>query len=216
MLTKENVLRAISEVKAKSEKRNFVQSIELIINLRDVDLKKTENRFQERLELPFLEEKKRKVCVIASGEMALKARRFGADLIIQRSELEALSGNKKKQRELARTYDFFISEAPLMPSVGRIMGAILGPRGKMPTPVSPSIDITEQIEKHRKMVLIRLRGQPIIQCQIGNENMSNDKIAENVQAILRGVEGKLKRGFKNVESIYLKSTMGSPVRIEIK
>ncbi|MFQ5999438.1 MAG: 50S ribosomal protein L1 [Candidatus Bathyarchaeia archaeon] len=208
-----NILDTIKELKNKSEKRNFVQSIELIINLRDIDPKKPENRIQELIELPYHPGKESKICVIASGEMALKAKKAGADLVIERSDLEAMTGDKKKQKELAKNYDFFIAEAPLMPLVGRSLGAILGPRGKMPTPVPPTANMADQIKKHQKMVLVRLRGQPVLQCRVGNENMPDEEIADNVQAVIRRIEGKLKRGIKNIRSIHLKTTMGTPVKV---
>jgi large subunit ribosomal protein L1 len=214
-LDKKSILGAIKELKDKSKKRNFVQSIELVINLRDIDPKKPESRIQELIDLPHPAGKESRVCVIASGEMVIKAKRAGADLVVERSDLEALTGDKKKQKELAKNYDFFIAEAPLMPLVGRVLGATLGPKGKMPTPVPPTVNMADQIAKHRKMVLVRLRGQPVLQCRVGNENMSDEEIAENVQAVIRRIEGKLKRGMKNIRSIHLKTTMGSPVKIRI-
>jgi len=212
-LDTKTILDAIKEAKGKSEKRNFVQSIELVINLQDVDPKKPESKIQELVELPYPPKKESRICVVASGEMALKAKRAGADLVVERGDLEAITGDKKKQEELAKNYDFFIAEAPLMPIVGRSLGATLGPKGKMPTPIPPTADIANQIEKHRKMVLVRLRGQPILQCRVGNENMPDEEIAQNVQAIIRRIEGKLKRGIKNIRSIHLKTTMGPPVKV---
>jgi large subunit ribosomal protein L1 len=100
-----------------------------------------------------------------------------------------------------------------MPLVGRSLGATLGPRGKMPTPVPPNANIEEQIERHQKMVFVRMRGQPVIQCRIGNEEMTDKAIAENVQAVVRRIEGKLKRGIKNFRSVYLKTSMGSAVKV---
>jgi len=213
-LDTKNILDAIKEVKDKSEKRNFVQSIELVINLQDVDPKKPESRIQELIELEYPHGKENRICVVASGEMALKAKRAGADLVVKRGDLEALMGDKKKQKELAKAYDFFIAEAPLMPIVGRSLGATLGPKGKMPTPIPPTANITDQIKKHRKMVLVRLRGQPVLQCRVGNENMPDEEIAQNVQAVIRRIEGKLKRGIKNIRSIHLKTTMGPPVKVK--
>ncbi len=212
-LNMKSILDAVKEAKDKSKKRNFAQSVELVINLRDVDPKKPGSRIQELIELPHPTGKGSKICVIASGEMALKAKRAGANLVIERGDLEALMGDKKKQKELAKTYDFFISEAPLMPLVGKSLGAILGPRGKMPTPVPPTANIADQIEKHRKMVLLRMRGQPVLQCLVGNENMADKEIAENIQAVVRRIEGKLKRGIKNIRSIHLKTTMGPQVKV---
>ncbi len=212
-LNMKNILAAVKEVKSKSTERKFSQSIELVINLQNIDMKKPEGRIQERIELPNSIGKERKVCVIASGEMALKAKKAGATLVVERSDLEALIGDKKKQKNLAKNCDLFIAEAPLMPLVGRSLGASLGPRGKMPTPVPPNANIKEQIEKHQKIVLVRMRGQPVLQCRVGSEEMTDKEIAENVQAVVRRIEGKLKRGIKNVRSVYLKTSMGPPIKV---
>lgn len=214
-LDEKNLLQTIKEVKEKSKKRSFVQSIELIISLRDVDPKKPEGKIQELIELPNSTGKENRVCVVASGEMALKAKKANADLVIKKTELQALAGDKKKQKELAKAYDFFIAEAPLMPLVGKILGATLGPKGKMPTPVPPTANIAEHIKKHRKMVFIRVREQPVLQCRVGTENMEDNKIAENSQAVIRRVEGKLRRGIKNIRSIHLKTSMGSPIKMKM-
>jgi large subunit ribosomal protein L1 len=212
-LDQKTILDAVKEVKEKSEKRNFNQSIELILNLKDIDMKSSEGKLQEIIELPYSPAKQNKICVIASGELALKARRANADLVIERAELEGFAGKKRDLRKIANDYDFFIAEAPLMPLVGKILGPVLGPRGKMPLPVPPTADIASLVEKHRKTVIVRMRNQPILQCRVGSENMKEEEIAENVQAVLRVIEGKLKRGLKNVKRAYIKTSMGKPVSI---
>ncbi len=212
-LNMKNLLAAVKEVKDKSTERKFSQSIDLAINLQNIDMKKPEGRIQERIELPHSIGKEMNVCVIATGGMALKAKKAGASLVLEKAALEALMGDKKKQKDLAKNYNLFIAEAPLMPLVGKILGASLGPRGKMPTPVPPNADIKEQIARHQKMVLVRMRGQPVIQCRVGREDMKDEEIAENVQAVVRRIESKLKRGIQNFKSVYLKTSMGSSVKV---
>ncbi len=214
-LDNKNLLEAIKEVRNKSEKKKFVQRIDLMISLKDIDMKKPEAKIQELIELPHMSGKGNKVCVIASGEMALKAKKAGADLVMERNEVESLASDKKKQKQIVASYDLFLAEAPLMPVVGRSMGATLGPKGKMPTPLPPNANIEDQIQRQRKVVFIRLRGQPVLQSAVGTEDMTDDQIAENVQTVLRRLEGKLKRGAKNIRSIRLKTTMGQPVRIKM-
>ena len=212
-LNMKNLLAAVKEVKSKATERKFSQSIDLAINLQNIDMKKPEGKIQERVELPNSVGKELKICVIATGEMALKAKRAGVSLVIERAALEALVGDKKKQKDIAKNYDIFIAEAPMMPLVGKTLGASLGPRGKMPTPVPPNANIEDQIERHRKIVFVRTRGQPVLQCRVGNEDMADKEIAENVQAVVRRIEGKLKRGIKNFRSVYLKTSMGSAVKV---
>ena len=212
-LNMKNILAAVKEVKSKATERKFSQSIDLAMNLQNIDMKKPEGKIQERIELPNSVGKALKICVIASGEMAFKAKKSGASFVLERAALEALVGDKKQQKEIAKKYDIFIAQAPMMSLVGKSLGASLGPRGKMPTPVAPNADIKEQIEKHQKTVFVRMRGQPVIQCRIGNEAMKDEEIAENIQVIVRRIEGKLKRGIKNFKSVYLKTSMGSSVKV---
>lgn len=214
-LNTKTIMEAVKQVRERSEKKKFNQSIELIVNLRDIDMKKPEAKIQETIELPHASSKKVKVCVIATGELALKAKKASAELVIGNAELETLATDKKRQKQLANNYDVFIAEAPLMPLVGRTLGSTLGPRGKMPKPVPPTVDIKAQIARLTKTVNVRLRGQPVLQCVVGTEDMKDEEIAENVVTVVRRLEGKLKRGLKNITSIHLKTTMGKPVKIKL-
>ncbi|MCK4439390.1 50S ribosomal protein L1 [Candidatus Bathyarchaeota archaeon] len=213
-LDQKTIANAIKEAKEKSKKRKFIQSVELILNLKDINMKSPEGRIQERIELPHASpEKPNKILVIATGELALKAKKAKADLVIGRDELKGLAGKKKDLRKIANEYNFFMAEAPLMPLVGKTMGPALGPRGKMPVPVPPGADIAGLIKRYRKMISVRMRNQPVIRCRVGSESMKEEEIAENVQTVLRTIEGKLKRGAKNIKAVYLKTSMGTPVKI---
>jgi len=213
-LDQKTILNAVKEAKEKSQKRKFNQSVELVLKLQDIDMKAPESKIQEVIELPHAAETPNKICVIASGELALKARKANADLVIERGDLESMAGKKQETRKIANGYDFFIAEAPLMPIVGKTLGSVLGPRGKMPIPVPPSADIAPLLAKHRKTITVRMRGQPILQNRIGMENMKDEEIAENIQVVLRVLEGKLKKGMKNIKTAYIKTAMGAPVKIK--
>jgi large subunit ribosomal protein L1 len=209
------LLETLKKVRESSKQRKFSQTIDMTINLKDIDMKKPESKIQEMIELPHPLTKKAKICIIASGELAFRAKQAGADLVIEKDELNTIATDKKRQRELANTYDFFISEAPLMPIVGKSLGATLGPRGKMPTPVPPNANIADQIARHQKLAIVRTKTQAVIQNRVGTEEMKDEEIAENITVIVRRLEGKLKRGMKNIKSITLKTTMGKPVELKL-
>ncbi len=213
-LDKKTLLDAVKEAKEKSGQKKFNQTIDLIMNIKEIDMKAPEGKIQEVVELPHATAKPNKICAVASGETALKARRANADNVIERADLDDLAGKKKELRKIATDYDIFISEAPLMPLVGRILGPFLGPRGKMPIPLPPNVDIATLIEKHRKTIVVRMRNQPLIQCSIGTANQTDEEIVDNIQAVLRMLEGKLKRGLKNIDEVFIKTSMGTPVKLK--
>ena len=214
-LAKDDISRALGELRKNLTKKKFTQSIELVVRLREVDLKKPENRINEAIPLPNPPENALKVCVIASGDLATRAKSAGADMLVGRQEIENLAKDKKGARKLAQQYDFFIAEAPLMPLVGRALGSFLGPRGKMPTPVPPNAPIDQVIINHRKMVRVRMREQPVLSCRVGTEAMPDEKLVENIQAVVSRIEQKLERGFKNIGEILVKGTMSKPVKISL-
>jgi len=214
-LPKESLLNAVEEMKKNSPKKKFKQAIELVIRLKDIDLKKQESKISETIVLPNPLEKPVKVCFIATGDLAVRAKKGGADLVLGRDELDALGREKKEARKVAREYDQFVSEAPLMPLVGKTLGPVLGPRGKMPVPVPPNVVVEDVLARQRRTVRVRVRDQPVIQCRVGTEDMASDKIVDNVQAVVTAIEGKLERGLGNVGSIIVKATMGSPIKVPL-
>jgi large subunit ribosomal protein L1 len=213
-LDRKTLIDAVKEAKTRSGEREFNQTVEFILDIKEIDMKSPEGKIQAVVDLPHATGKQNKICVVASGELALKARQAKADVVLEKSDLEAYAGNKKQLRKLANAYDVFLSEAPLMPLVGKILGPALGPRGKLPVPVPPNADIAPLINKHRKTVVVKMRNQPIIQCAVGTADMKEEQIVDNIQAILRLVEGKLKRGLKNVKLAFIKTSMGKPVEIK--
>ncbi|TRO53027.1 50S ribosomal protein L1 [Candidatus Bathyarchaeota archaeon] len=213
-LDKKTLLDAVKEAKTKSGEKKFTQSIELILDIKEIDMKSPEGKIQQVIELPHVTGKPNKIVVIATGELAMNARNAKVDKVLEKADLEALAGKKKELRKLASNHDVFLSEAPLMPLVGRILGPVLGPRGKLPVPVPPNADIAPLILKHHKTILVRMRNQPIIQCAVGTADMKDEEVVDNIQAVLRMLEGKLKRGLRNIKFAFIKTSMGTPVKIK--
>ncbi len=213
-LDRKTLLDAVKEAKTKSGDKKFNQTVDLIMDIKEIDMKAPEGKITEVVELPHATAKPNKICFVASGELALKARRAKADNVIERADLDGLAGKKKELRKIANDFDVFVSEASLMPTVGRTLGPVLGPRGKMPVPVPPTADVDALINKHRKTIVVRMRNQPIIQTTVGTANQSDEDLVDNIQAVLRVLEGKLKRGLKNIDIVFIKTSMGTPVKIK--
>ena len=213
LVSKDAIAKAVADMKGKSEKRKFNQSVELAVKLRELDLKRPEARINESIELPTPPSKTTKVAVIAGGDLAVRAKNAGADLVIGREDLDKMGRDKKQARKLAQKYDFFIAEAPLMPQVGKALGQMLGPRGKMPTPVPPTAPIDDVIKRQRRNARLKMKDQPVIQCKVGTEDMPDEALVQNIQTIISRLESKLERGSKNISSVSVKTTMGPLVKV---
>lgn len=208
----QHLVDVIRKLQAESKQRKFLESVELAINLKDIDLTNPKNRLQEEIMLPNGRGKPIRVGVFASSEMAVKAKGL-ADLIIQPEEIETLASDKAKARKFARGGDFFLAEAPLMPTIGKRLGVVLGPRGKMPKPIPPGSDPKAAIEKLRSSVTVRTRDKKTFHLAIGTKDMSPEKLAENLDAVLKRLMTKLERGKNNIQSAYVKTTMGPSYKV---
>ncbi|OGS47126.1 MAG: 50S ribosomal protein L1 [Euryarchaeota archaeon RBG_16_67_27] len=202
---------AVKKALEAAKPRGFKESVEIAVNLKDVDLSVPKNRIDDEVVLPKGRGKTVRVCVFASGELALKAR-AAADLVIQPQEIEEYASDRAKARRLASEYDFFVAEAPLMPVIGKRLGIVLGPRGRMPRPVPPTSDPTNMINAMRNTVRVRSKDRRTFHAPIGTRDMAAEDIAENLDFLMRRLMGKLERGRFNIQSAFVKTTMGPAVR----
>lgn len=206
------ILEGVREALEKAKERNFKESVEVAINLKDVDLSNPKNRINEEIILPKGRGKPVKIALFAGDELAFKAKGV-ADLIIPGDEIPKLGEDKKRAKKLANEYDFFLAETTYMPLVGKHLGIVLGPRGKMPRPIPPSADPKPIIENLRKMVRARSKDRPTFHVPVGVRDMPPEDIAQNIEAVLNRIVSRLEKGEMNIRSAYVKTTMGPAVRI---
>ena len=199
----------VAEALEKAPARKFTETVEVAVNLKDLDLSVPKNRIEEEVPLPAGRGRPARVAVIGSPELLQKVRSV-ADVVISGQELDEFVKGAKKAVE---GIDFFLAEAPLMPTIGKRLGVVLGPRGKMPRPVPPGSDPTNLIRALQKSVRIRSKGNRTFHAPVGTRAMKPEEIARNVDAILTRITGKLERGRANIESVYVKTTMGPAVRL---
>jgi large subunit ribosomal protein L1 len=173
----DKIIDKIKELRASSKKRKFPQSVDLILSLKEFDTKKPENKFSEDFFLPKGRGQDANVVVFAESAKSLDAR------VITMSEVDELAKNKREAKKLAAKTDFFLAEAKMMPIIGKSFGQSLAPRGKMPRILAGNEK--EIVSNYRKAVKIKIKDSPVIQLQIGNENMSDEDILENLEAVLK-------------------------------
>lgn len=196
----------------KEADRQFTQSVDMAITLKNVDLNLPKNRIDEEIILPKGRGKQAKVGVFAQGEGASLAQKV-ADVVIQPDQFEDLQKNKASFKKTANSMNYFLAEAPLMAQIGKSLGIVLGPRGKMPRPMPPGADPAPMIANLRNTVKVRSKDKKSFHCLVGTEGMPAEDIAENIDAILKRIETRLEHGRMNIDSIYVKTTMGPSVRL---
>lgn len=211
-ISREALIEAIRKAKEGSRKRNFLQSVELVLALSGIDLKKPENRIRTIIRLPHKSSKVKKIAVFADGAVAEAAEKADVDRVIKDKEIDELAGSKKDIKKLAKEFDFFLAEPRFMAKIGRTMGSVLGPRNKMPQILPPNADVKAIVEGLRSSVSVNVRNNPMVAVAIGTEDMADDDLAENALAVIEAISSKLPEK-AIIKKIYIKTTMGPSIRV---
>jgi len=213
MVNETQLVEVIKQAKESDKTRKFQQSIELILVFKDIDVKKG-FAINETIQLPKKMSKSASVCIIAAGDLGIKAKNAKADRVMNEAELIQLGKNKRESRKVINKYDFFLADTKLMPTVGKVLGQLLGPRGKMPTPIPFNAPIEALLERFRTSVGVKVKGSLSLSCKIGEESMEDADLAANASAVAATIEKKLPNGDKNIRKIMIKTTMGKAIRLE--
>jgi large subunit ribosomal protein L1 len=209
-MDKKSIAKAINTALAEKGKRKFTQSMELIINFRNVDFTRAENRLNLDILLPKGKGKAQKVVAFADGQVALEAKNAGADEIVSGPDIPKLAADKGKLSLMVKNYEF-IAHPSLMIPIGKSLGQVLGGRGRLPRPITGSVK--DAVDQARRRVRLVSKGKylPVAQCLIGSEAMSVEELTENFEATLDKVKSKVFD--PNIKSVYVKLTMGTPVKV---
>jgi large subunit ribosomal protein L1 len=208
----QEIENAVSRALEDAPPRNFRETVDLAINLRDLDLNDPNNRVDESVVLPAGTGQDTSIVVFAEGETALRAEEV-ADDVLGSDDLEDLGDDSDAAKDLAGETDFFLAEENMMQDIGRYLGTVLGPRGKMPDPISPDDDVVEMVERMRNSVQIRSRDRRTFHTRVGAEDMDAEDIADNIDVILRRLHADLEKGPMNIDTVYVKTTMGPAVEV---
>jgi large subunit ribosomal protein L1 len=217
MVSKEEFVQTLQQVKASSPKRKFAQSVDLIINLKELDLKKPEEQVDVWVPLVNPKGKVIKIAALVGPEMQEQAK-ANCDLVIMHDEFKKYEGKKKEIRKLAKTNDLFIAQANIMPDVAKFFGRVLGPRGKMPNPkagcvVPPNVNLKALTDKLKRTLHVVAKTQLSAKCSIGKEDMPDEKLIENIMLVYNAVLHALPQEINNIKSVILKLSMGPPFKV---
>ncbi len=200
----------------KASQRKFKQSFDLIVALKELNLKKPEEQVEFFTQVHKTLGKKRKMCALVGPEMADDAKKV-FDTVVTSDQFAKL--DMKAMKKIASEHEFFVGQANIMPKIAASFGKVLGPRGKMPNPkagciVPPKAPLGPLYEKLQKTVKISAKKSPNIQVLAGNESMDMADVIDNIKTLYDQVVHHLPREKNNVKHVFVKLTMSKPVKIQ--
>lgn len=206
----------------KDKERKFNETLDLIINFRDLDIRNPNNKIDREILLPNpIREGKLNICFFSNGDQMMEIKDKDYPVFDEDALEELNNKDVQEKKKFVRKYDAFIAQAPLMRDVAKTLGRYLGQSGKMPKPqpkgygiVSPEMEVDNIIDNYRKRIQLRTRRVPMIQTKFGKKSYDFEHNLENIKAILEFIESQLPNGQGNIKSIYIKTTMGKPAKVQ--
>lgn len=217
MVETKALTQALQKVKESTFHIKFNQTYDLIITLKDLDLKKPDQQVDIFVTLPHSKGKINKVCGLVGSELIDESKRE-LDMTLSDGEFQQFTASKAKLKALANEYDFFIAQANVMPKVAQFFGRALGPRGKMPNPkagcvVPPKAQLAPIKKRLERTLRVSAKTSPNIQVPVGAQDMDAQQVIENIKEVYAQVLANLPQGVNNIKRVYLKLTMSATERV---
>jgi len=196
---------------AEEKKREFLETIELQIGLKNYDPQK-DKRFAGNIKLPHIPRPKLKVCVLGDAYHCEKAAAMGLDF--KNAEgLKNFNKNKKLIKKFAKKYNNFVASDSLIKQIPRLLGPGLNKAGKFPTLVQQSEDLSTKVDEVKATIKFQLKKVLCLNVAIGHCGMEEQQVMENLKLAINFLVSLLKKNWQNVKVLYIKSTMGKPQRL---
>ena len=206
---------AIKELMAYSHdpehKRNFIETVELQIGLKNYDPQR-DKRFAGSIRLPNTPSPTLKVCILGDEQHCDQAKSLKLDY---RSveDLKKLNKGKKEVKKLAKQYDAFLASESVIKQIPRLLGPGLNKAGKFPSPISHADDMAAKVDELKATVKFQLKKVLCLGTAIGHVSMTEDQLVSNTMMSVNFLVSLLKKNWQNIKSLFIKSTMGKPVRL---
>lgn len=214
-------LAVIKKEGFKEKVRKFDETVDFIINLKDINLKDPKQRIDKELILVHPLNDRAKVCVVASDEILMNAKKFGADTLDNEGLITLNQEDKKSKKKFVKKYDFFVVEDKMMRDIARYLARFLGPVGKMPKPfptgygiISSAEELENALDRYKRIIRIQVKKQPIVQVKVGKKSMESKQILENLKEIVNYVADQMPHKFNNFKSAFIKTTMGRAIKVD--
>ncbi|MBO7484201.1 MAG: 50S ribosomal protein L1 [Alphaproteobacteria bacterium] len=201
---------AIKMIKAGATAK-FDETVDIAVKL-GVDPKQSDQMVRGAVSLPAGTGKTLKVAVFAKGPKATEAKNAGADIVGDDDLMNDILAGKIDFQRLIATPD-------MMGLVGRV-GKILGPKGLMPNPKlgTVTMDVANAVKAAKAgQVQFRVDAAAIVHAGIGKASFSDDKIAENVRAFVKALQGLKPASSSGVylQQVALSTTQGVGVKVAL-
>jgi large subunit ribosomal protein L10Ae len=208
-LLRESLAKVLEQ--AKENKRNFLETVELQVALKNYDLQK-DKRFSGSIRLPYVPRPRFKICVLGDQKHIDECKEAKIDALSV-DDLKKTNKNKKIVRKLAKKYNAFLASPDLIKKIPRLLGPGLMKAGKFPSVIGVNESVVSKSDETKASVKFQLKKVMCLGVAVGNVNMTPEELIVNITLSVNFLVSLLKKNWQNVKRLYVKSSMGSSHRV---
>ena len=113
----------------------------------------------------------------------------------------------------AKKYHAFVASESLIKQIPRLLGPGLNKAGKFPTLVQQSEELSNKVDEVKATIKFQLKKVLCLNVAVGHCGMENSQVLENLKLAINFLVSLLKKNWQDIKVLYIKSTMGKPVRL---
>ncbi|CAD8173266.1 unnamed protein product [Paramecium pentaurelia] len=207
----EQLKKFIHEMLTERKKRNFKETTELQIQLRDYDVQK-DKRFQGSTRLLHAPYPNIKIGVIGNLTHCDQAKALGLTAIDQEG-LKKFNKEKKPIKKWCKPFDILIASESLMKVIPRLVGNVFTKIGKFPIAIPETESVGSKVNEVKSSVKFQLKNTLSLGTAFGTDEMTEDQLRQNLSTTINFLVSLLKKGWQNVGTLHIKTSMGKPIKI---
>ena len=212
-LTNANILDGVAAMRKTIKPRKFRETVELQVALKDYDPQK-DKRFVGSVRLPNVPRPSLKICLIADAKHEAEAKAANLDIdVTSLDELKKFNKDKKLVKNWAKKYALLLASDTVLKKVPTVVGPILTRINRFPTVVSQKENLAAKITDTRASVKFQLKKVTCMATAVGHVDMTDDELKSNIMMSLNFLASLLKKGWHNIKSVYIKTTMSPSVKL---
>lgn len=212
-ITNAQISEGLQAILTGKKERKFTESVELQIGLKDYDPQK-DKRFAGSVRLPHIPRPGLKICLIGDAKHLdiVKAQNIQVDAV-DFDFLKTFNKDKKLVKKWAKQYTMLLASDSLVKKIPTVLGPILNRIGMFPQVVTHNEDLRTKVDDSRASIKFQLKKVTCLAVAIGNEKMTEEELRQNISMGVNFLASLLKKGWHNLKSVHIKTTMGKPFKL---
>lgn len=172
-----------------------------------------DKRFVGSVRLPNVPRPKLKICLIADARHEAEAKKDNLDIdVTSLDELKKFNKDKKLVKKWAKQYSLLLASDTVLKKVPVVVGPILTRINRFPAVVGKE-SLAAKVIDTRASVKFQLKKVTCLATAVGHQEMTDDELRSNIMMSLNFLASLLKKGWHNIKTVHIKSTMSPSVKL---